>query len=371
MSSPDAPRDRGRRVLVALLCATASSAALIPVEDDVQIERASLPADGRASSRIHASSRALFGNETPFARPSIVVEGAETGVVVLTDHRGDVVVRAGVVPGVVVVRAGSARTDLTLTVDLADRDGDGLPDVAELLDEGERRAFTAWFTGIAEMQGRAIDDDWAVVHQDCAGLVRYAAKEALRAHDDDWRRARRSAVLTRASDVRGAVYPHVPVIGDRIWRATAAPFDPGVSLDAQLTAAPSARTLRDANTAFVSRDLVEARAGDLLFFSVPDDVGSRMHTMIVLGDAPGASLDARGTRVVYHTGGEGERGVVKVVTLAALAAHPDPGWRPLVDNPRFLGVHRLHLVTHERRSPSHLSSLFTRADRVARAEEDR
>jgi len=342
---------------VGLACAALAAGTLVPVDDALDVSRAELAADGRSSTRVRAVARALVGNETPFGRAPIAVSGEPLGVTVLVDHRGDVVVRAGVVPGVVVVRAGRARAELTLTHDLADRDRDGLPDVAELLDEGERRAFTAWFTGIAEMQFRAVDDDWPPVHQDCAGLVRYATKEALRAHDDAWRRARRSAVLTRAPDVRGAVYPHVPVVGDRIWRATAAPFDPSDADLTHFTASPNARTLFFANSAFVSRDVREAKAGDLLFFAVPDDTGSRMHTMIALGETPGASNDARAARVVYHTGGEGERGVVKLVTLDALVAHPDHAWRPLVDNPRFLGVHRLHLVTHERATPTHLSSM--------------
>jgi uncharacterized protein YfaT (DUF1175 family) len=354
-----AHRWRGGALAIALVSAVVMAAALTPRDAVLVADRTVVRADGRSMVHVTGVYRSWLGSVAPRTRPRVVVDealAAQLGVEILFDHRGDLFVRAGVKSGSLEFHDDEYRSRLVVhfEVDLRDLDGDGFPDAAECMSHDDRRAFTSWFTAIAEMQAVAIDDDWARVHQDCAGLVRFAAKEALRAHDDTWRQARRSRVLTRAPDVMVPHYPHLPLIGDKLWRVRAGAFDPGAPLDDQFSASANARTLLHHNTVLVSRDVRDARAGDLLFFHVPDANGSRMHTMIALATPAGGTLDDQATRVVYHTGGDGERGVVRLVTLDALLQHPDAGWRPLVDNPRFIGVHRLHHVTHDREriSPS-------------------
>ena len=50
--------------------------------------------------------------------------------------------------------------------------------------------------------------------------------------------------------------------------------------------------------------------------------------------------------VVYHTGPDAathNAGEMRKATLADLRRHPAPRWRPLRDNPAFLGVYRLRI----------------------------
>ena len=67
-----------------------------------------------------------------------------------------------------------------------DSDNDGIPDAAELSSFRDRENFRHAFTGIAEMQFYRISDEWNKEQRDCAGLVRFAWREALRRHDRAW-----------------------------------------------------------------------------------------------------------------------------------------------------------------------------------------
>ena len=68
----------------------------------------------------------------------------------------------------------------------ADLDHDGLPDTAELRTFNDRENFRRWFTWVAEMQFYNLSDQWNTEQRDCAGLVRFAFREALRPHDRPW-----------------------------------------------------------------------------------------------------------------------------------------------------------------------------------------
>ncbi|MFN2480902.1 MAG: DUF1175 family protein, partial [Pyrinomonadaceae bacterium] len=67
-----------------------------------------------------------------------------------------------------------------------DADADGLPDASELNTFGDRENFRRWFTGIAEQQFYEASKEWNEEQRDCAGLVRFSWREALRAHDRRW-----------------------------------------------------------------------------------------------------------------------------------------------------------------------------------------
>src|SRR6267142_3100282 len=64
-----------------------------------------------------------------------------------------------------------------------DSDSDGIPDAAELQSYLDRENFRRWFTLIAEGQFYEINKQWNADQRDCAGLVRFAWREALRHHD--------------------------------------------------------------------------------------------------------------------------------------------------------------------------------------------
>src|SRR5262245_28639129 len=68
----------------------------------------------------------------------------------------------------------------------ADSDNDGIPDAAELRSSDDRDSFRRWFAYIAEMQFYKLSNAWNEDQRDCAGLVRFAWREALRGHDRTW-----------------------------------------------------------------------------------------------------------------------------------------------------------------------------------------
>ncbi len=67
------------------------------------------------------------------------------------------------------------------------------------------------------------------------------------------------------------------------------------------------------------------------------------HAMIFLGRSqiePGHEQ-----YVVYHTGPSARSaGEIRRLALAQLLNYPDPRWRPLADNPGFLGVYRWNIL---------------------------
>src|SRR4029450_12619085 len=80
--------------------------------------------------------------------------------------------------------------------ELIDSDNDGIPDVIELHTFQDRDSFRPWFTAIAETQFYQLSDQWNAEQRDCAGLARFAIREALRHHDRIWFQKMGSAYLT-------------------------------------------------------------------------------------------------------------------------------------------------------------------------------
>lgn len=212
----------------------------------------------------------------------------------------------------------------------ADRDRDGYPDAAELTSVEDRTAFRRWFAAVAAAQRRAPCPCWDPRQRDCAGLVRFAFREALRTHDAAWlaRIGRLDEIPDR--DVERLRYPDLPVLGDRPFRVRGGPYRGPQDFDAAPTAqrlvAGSLQRLPDGG---------RWETGDLLYFS--DPVLRVDHLMIVAGDG-----------VVYHTGrGPDGAGEVRFVALRALERHADPQWRPQPSNPTFRGPYRWRILTAE------------------------
>jgi uncharacterized protein YfaT (DUF1175 family) len=296
----------------------------------------------------------VYGEPVPFYpwETRLVVQAGADKVRIVGDSERDggpakleVALRARDVPGSVILSlwdGGSSRElVLRLLPATGDRDADGIPDAAELADPSDRRAFRDWFTAIAEAQFYRPDPRWAVVHRDCAGLARFAYKEALRQHDRNW--LARTPYLHRAAnkDVRSYNYPDVPVLGERIFRTLPGAFSPEVEVERAFSHSASARVLWEINTVSMGKSATMARPGDMLFFRDPDNAGSPMHSMILLDppEAPG------GPRVVYHTGGdEQDPGEVRLVKIADLNSHRDDRWHVRSDNPHFLGYFRWKIL---------------------------
>jgi uncharacterized protein len=224
-----------------------------------------------------------------------------------------------------------------------DSDNDGLPDSAEFSSYADRDSFRRWFTHIAEMQYYHLSDQWNPEQRDCAGLVRFAWREALRRHDRLWFQRMGPGYEPVAPDVKGGAADERP-LGDKLFRTDFGPYEPGDLASGKLSDFADARTLKNFNAVFVSRDRTQARSGDLLFFYQPWVQKFPYHVMIFLGEASLAANGA-GDWVVYHTGSSPtDKGTVKKVELSVLDRHPDPRWRPLESNRNFLGFYRLKIL---------------------------
>ena len=226
---------------------------------------------------------------------------------------------------------------------LIDSDNDGIPDVVELHAFQDRDNFRRWFTAIAEMQFYQLSDQWKIEQRDCAGLARFAIREALRRHDRLWFQKMGPAYETVASDVAGFDLDHNP-FGEKIFRTDFGSFNESDLQDGRFSEFADGRALKNFNTIFVSRDRREAEAGDLLFFYQPWVQKFPYHVMIFLG-SPRVAPNGERDWVVYHTGSSPiDKGTVKKVELSVLEHHPDPRWRPVAGNRHFLGFYRLKIL---------------------------
>jgi uncharacterized protein YfaT (DUF1175 family) len=226
---------------------------------------------------------------------------------------------------------------------LIDSDNDGIPDIAELHTFQDRDNFRRWFTAIAETQFYQLSEQWNAEQRDCAGLVRFAMREALRRHDRIWFQKMGPGYETVAPDVAGFDLDHNP-LGEKIFRTDSGSFHESDLRNGRFSEFADGRSLKNFNSAFVSRDRREAQPGDLLFFYQPWVQKFPYHVMVMLGSphiAPNGAQDW----VVYHTGSSPtDHGTVKKVQLSVLDHHPDPRWRPVESNKNFLGFYRLKIL---------------------------
>jgi uncharacterized protein len=224
-----------------------------------------------------------------------------------------------------------------------DADRDGIPDRAELRTFSDRESFRLWFTGLAEMQFYAPSAAWNEEQRDCAGLVRFAWREALRPHDRAWFKRMGAGYEPLAADVRAYKLADGP-LGEKLFRTAPGAFSETDLGGGVFSEFADARTLKEFNTEFVGRDRRRAEPGDLLFFHQPWVQRYPFHVMIFLG---AARVDPEGADdwVVYHTGASpADAGEVRKLRLSLLDRHPDPRWRPAASNRNFLGFYRLKIL---------------------------
>jgi uncharacterized protein YfaT (DUF1175 family) len=168
---------------------------------------------------------------------------------------------------------------------------------------------------------------------DCAALVRYAYREALRAHTPEWVGRVRLPFSPGFADVRSGPQPDPH--GWPLFRVEPGP-------PARFGEFVDARTLIALNARPISRDAGALQPGDLLYFRQPAQAQPD-HVMVFVG----RSLFERGHHdwIVYHTGPiDGGPGEVRKVRLHDLAQHPAIRWRPLPSNTHFAGVFRLAVL---------------------------
>jgi uncharacterized protein YfaT (DUF1175 family) len=226
----------------------------------------------------------------------------------------------------------------------ADLDQDGLPDSAEFRTFNDRENFRRWFTWVAEMQFYNLSDQWNVDQRDCAGLVRFAFREALRPHDRLWFQRMGENYDPVAPDLTPNI---TAALNGKFFRTAPGAYTPTDVADGRFSEFADAQTLKMFNVDFVGRDRDQAKPGDLLFFHQPWVQKYPFHVMIFLGE-PRVASEGTHDWVVYHTGASpNDAGTVKKVRLAVLDQHPDKRWRPLSTNPNFLGFYRLKILSQQ------------------------
>lgn len=281
------------------------------------------------ASVIFVSTASLAWSFTRLRRPA-KVEGAPASLTKKSDVRGP-------------KSAFDSLSNTPSRTELIDSDNDGIPDVAELRTYQDRDSFRRWFTSIAEKQFYQLSDQWNADQRDCAGLARFAIREALRRHDRIWFQKMGPGYETVASDVGEFNLDNNP-LGEKIFRTDFGSFHESDLRNGRFSEFADGRSLKNFNSIFVTRDRREAQPGDLLFFYQPWVQKFPYHVMIFLGPARVAPNGAQDW-VVYHTGSSPiDKGTVKKVELSVLDRHPDPRWRPLESNKNFLGFYRLKIL---------------------------
>lgn len=199
---------------------------------------------------------------------------------------------------------------------------DAAPADADALTPDQSSVFRAWFVRIVNEQLRqGPTPRWT--HRDCAGLVRFAAGQALRPHDARWLRANgmRDAESARHLPPELNLTPAQRTLTQRWAR-----------FDGSTGAYVSALGLIQQNSRFIARDVNQALPGDLLFFDQGDD----QHLMIWMGDY-----------IAYNTGGaRKDDDGMRAVNVQQLFTWRDVRWQPRIDNPNFVGVFRLSFLSH-------------------------
>jgi uncharacterized protein YfaT (DUF1175 family) len=210
----------------------------------------------------------------------------------------------------------------------SDADLDGFPDCAELLSENSRKNFTARFVRIAENQFLKESPAWEKSQRDCAGLVRFAYREALKLHDASWTSKTGITDTKDLPQITEFNYPEIPFLEFKIFKTSEGSAD-DISTFGEFA---DAATLMRLNMDFISKDLSHAERGDVLFFCINSGNSFSYHTMIVTEKNPEIML-------IYHTG---ENGIVKRVNSVYLSE--SAVFRPVEGNKNFLGAFRFKII---------------------------
>jgi uncharacterized protein YfaT (DUF1175 family) len=236
------------------------------------------------------------------------------------------------------------------TPDLGDHYSDGTPNFLRLDSPSDQDAFRRRFVLVAEFQALRPDKDLPKEINDCAALLRYSYRNALRGRDDTWEIENRVRPPSALPSIEKYRYPATP-LGANLFRVRSGPFLPTDITDGSFAEFADAKTLKNFNAHFISKDVRLAQPGDLLFYRQLEQSAS-FHSMIFIGSgewAPENSGHENANKyVVYHTGPDGkDPGEMRRMTLADLLNHPSPKWRPVPGNDNFLGVYRWNILREQ------------------------
>ena len=187
------------------------------------------------------------------------------------------------------------------------------------LDRQQSAVFRHWFMAIVKDQvDRQVSPRWT--QRDCAGLVRFGVREALKSHDSAWLKSMGWRWnQSRAPDVVASETQK------QLWSKWTLPngsrqdFAPAIAIV-------------QGNARWLGRDRTQALPGDLLFFDQGDD----QHLMIWTGQ-----------RILYHNGSDPtphDNGL-RALTWQQLESWPDTRWRPDPHNSNYAGLFRLAFLS--------------------------
>jgi uncharacterized protein len=237
-----------------------------------------------------------------------------------------IVIRGNSQPPIIFVPGQDPVADMPAEVKSYKEKGEPkLVDTSAFLTPLDEKALRDSVTRLALLQARRISPRWEGKQQDCAGLVRFAYREAMEPRSlkqKDKNGIPSKLYLPALSDGSRRLFPEFPFI----WQV-------GMTADGspRLGAFADAETLIGFNFRMKTRDVNAASSGDLLVFQKDLENDEPYHLMIYVEDRPE-------NLVVYHNGATGPEAQVRVVRLGDLFRSPDPIWMPTVQNPHFLGV---------------------------------
>lgn len=188
----------------------------------------------------------------------------------------------------------------------------------EEIDINNSEIFRSWFVRIIEEQLRqGPSPKW--FQRDCVGLVRYAVNETLKTKDYNW-----------VHSHGFADFPTPPILNiskEQREKLTEWKQYNGETRGNYV----SAIGLVQENTTFISKDINQARPGDILFFDMQDS----QHIMVWMGKY-----------IAYHTGTvtKNDDGLRKI-TYEELTNWKDSRWRPTEQNPNFIGIFKLGFLS--------------------------
>jgi uncharacterized protein YfaT (DUF1175 family)/uncharacterized protein YfaP (DUF2135 family) len=189
----------------------------------------------------------------------------------------------------------------------------------------DEKALRQAVTILELQQAKKISPEWNTGQRDCAGLVRFAYREAVQSRTSgqvEKLALSTPLLLLPLSDLSRRVLPSYPLI----WQT-------GMEKDAgpRFAAFADAETLIGYNFRNKGPNLRSARNADLLVFRKGLEMEMPYHLMIFVEGR-------RENLAVYHNGASGNEGRVSVVRVSDLMDSPDPVWIPDATNPHFLGV---------------------------------
>jgi len=223
-------------VLVLAVISFAVLFVMVPVDATPEVYPMSLLAGEQTRAELKLVPLNRLGFRVPFTAQKFqvnMVEGRILGTLSANEDSTIWHVTTGVQPGTIRLRITSDvllfPVEVTLHIDppMADADNDGYPDAAELVSSQDRKRFRDWFVNIAESQYYEVSPFWRKEDRDCAGLLRFAFREALKKHDGKWLARFGFLVEPDLPDIGKFHYPEVPLLETRIFRLNDAKFRPG------------------------------------------------------------------------------------------------------------------------------------------------